>query len=89
MFEMWFRTVFGLSTKRRAISALFSPWAMSSSTSRSRSVSSGNGAAAPDGPLLHDVSIRSAMPDPKMASPRCTAYGVALAALGGVPAARS
>src|SRR4029077_1441025 len=42
-FDTWLRTVFGLTTNRWAISAFPSPWAISSSPSRSRSVKSGNG----------------------------------------------
>src|SRR5919202_694881 len=41
MFEMWLVTVFGLKNRRRVISALLRPCAMSSRTSRSRAVSSG------------------------------------------------
>jgi hypothetical protein len=49
MFEMWLRTVLGLTNRSLAILALLWPWAMRSSTSRSRAVSSGKGSAGEDG----------------------------------------
>ena len=43
MFETWLRTVFVLSVKCAAMRAFDQPWAMRSSSSRSRAVRSGNG----------------------------------------------
>ena len=49
MFDTWFRTVFGDSTREAVMSAFDRPWAISSRISRSRSVSSGKAAGSTRG----------------------------------------
>ena len=73
MLLTWFRTVFSAAPSSRAIVVLVSPLATSSSTCRSRSVSSGNGSTAGSARLVKLVSTRSAIDGPKIASPRATA----------------
>ena len=69
---MWLATVFGAMDIRRAISALRTPAARRSSTSRSRLVKPGNGVLwAADAETRS--STRRAMLGPKMASPAATA----------------
>jgi hypothetical protein len=70
---MWLRTVFGLSTSRWEIVALSNPRATRSSTSRSRSVSSGNGTRTAVRPLITWAMARTATWAPKIISPLATA----------------
>src|SRR5215211_5853315 len=58
MFDMWLRTVLGLTNKSLAILALLWLWAMRSSTSRSRAVSSGKGSAGEAGRGAEKKSVR-------------------------------
>ncbi|OLT20818.1 hypothetical protein BJF79_15730 [Actinomadura sp. CNU-125] len=64
MFDTWLRTVFGLRNSVPAISVLLRPCAISPSTSRSRSVSSGNADRRGSGMSVKNVSTRRAISGP-------------------------
>jgi hypothetical protein len=72
-FATWFRTVLSLIPSRAPISAFDRPWAISSRTSSSRSVSSGNGAAAGARDVAKNACSFAAIDWPKITSPSAAA----------------